>query len=103
MEGVRVSRPLSPASVTPVHQRQASTRLHGRHLLLARMLWITAALLTFVCIAFGILAEFARLQAPCAGGGCQFIALTPTILRELEAMGLSVEIFAAYLVAAKLI
>jgi signal transduction histidine kinase len=105
MEGVRVSRPLSPAppSVTPVRKRQASTRLHGRNLLLVRTVWITVAVLSVLCIAFGILAEFARLQAPCAGDECQFIALTPTILRELEAMGLSAGFFAAYLVAVKLI
>jgi hypothetical protein len=100
-----VSRPLSPAppSVTPVRKRQASTRLHGRNLLLVRTVWITVAVLSVLCIAFGIPAEFARLQAPCAGDECQFIALTPTILRELEAMGLSAGFFAAYLVAVKLI
>ena len=105
MESVRVSRSLSPEqpSVTPALPLHASTRLHGRYLLLARMTWVAVAVLTVVFIAVSIPAEFARLQTVCTAGACQPAALTPANVRELGTMGLSIGIFAGYLIAAELI
>src|SRR5918992_6145134 len=99
MESVRVSRPLSPGgppSVTPTLPRHSDTRLHGRYLLLARMAWAVVAVLTVVCIAVSIPAEFVRLQTVCTTGACEVGDLTPANVRELGVMGLSVGFFAGY-------
>ncbi len=100
MESARVSRPLSPEppSVTPALQRPANTRLRGRYLLMARMAWAVVAVLSVVCIAVSLPAEFARLQAVCSTGACQPGALTPANVRDLGTMGLSLDFFAGYLV-----
>lgn len=105
MEGQRVSRPLSPESpsVTPAPSRQANSRLHGRYLLLARMAWTVVAVMAVVCIVVSIPAEFARLQTVCSTGACQPGALTPENVRELGAMGLSVGLFAGYLISVELL
>ena len=100
-----MSRPLSPEppSVTPTLPRRASTRLHGRYLLLARTAWVAVAVLTVVCIAASIPVEFARLQTVCTTGACEAAALTPANVRELGSMGLSVGFFAGYHIAVELI
>ena len=101
-----MSRPLSqggPPSVTPALSRRANTRLHGRYLLLARMAWAAVAVLTVVCIAFSIPAEFTQLQKVCTSGACHPAALTPANVRELGEMGLSVGFYAGYLIAVELI
>jgi signal transduction histidine kinase len=106
MESVRVSRPLSPGgppSVAPALPRSAPTRLHGRYLLLARITWAFVAVLTVVCIAVSIPAEFAQLQTVCRTGACHPAALTPANVSELGEVGLSVGFYAGYLIAVELI
>jgi hypothetical protein len=74
--------------------------LQGRWLLLARVVWVAVALLTVSVFVLSIPSEFARLQSPCTDTvSCSWlIRLTPQNLRELRDLGLSVDLFAAYLI-----
>jgi hypothetical protein len=78
-----------------------SATLHGRWLLLARVVWVAAALLTVGVFAYIIPSEFARLQSPCTSTvSCNWILrLTAENARELEKLGFSADFFAAYFVS----
>jgi hypothetical protein len=85
---------MSPRASTP------ATTPHGRWLILARVAWVTVALLTVAVFVLSIPSEFARLQSPCTDTvSCGWlIRLTPSHVRELAELGLPVDFFAAYLV-----
>ena len=74
--------------------------MQGRWLLLARVAWVTVALLTVAVFILSIPSEFARLQSPCTDTvSCGWlIRLTPSHVRELGVLGFPVDFFAAYLV-----
>jgi hypothetical protein len=78
-----------------------ATTLRGRWLVLARGAWVAVALLTVGVFVSGIPSEFARLRTPCSGTvGCVWAPrLTAHNARELEELGLSVDLVAAYFVA----
>jgi signal transduction histidine kinase len=87
----------------PVTRNQAppaKTRRHGIFLVLARSVWIAAAVLTIIFVVVSIPLTFAHLQTKCTSGAC---LLTPTSLQQLAGMGLSVGFFAAYLIAVDLL
>jgi signal transduction histidine kinase len=67
------------------------------------MAWAVVAVLTVVCIAVSIPAEFVRLQTVCTTGACEVGDLTPANVRELGVMGLSVGFFAGYQIAVELV
>lgn len=85
---------------------QVDTRLHGRWLLLARVVWVMLALLTLcleiVCIPY----YFALMHVICTG--TQFVCqnpgqLTPDTLRKLQEEGLSLDFFVIYWIVASLV
>jgi hypothetical protein len=75
--------------------------MQGRWLLLARVVWVTVALVTMGVFILSIPSEFARLQSPCTDTvSCSWlIRLTAENARELSDLGLSVAFFATYLVS----
>jgi hypothetical protein len=75
--------------------------MQGRRLLLARVAWVTVAILTVAVFVLSIPSEFARLRGPCTDTvSCGWlIRLTPSHVRELGELGLPVDYFAAYLLA----
>jgi hypothetical protein len=75
--------------------------MQGRWLLLARVVWVTVALLTVSVFVLSIPSEFARLRSPCSDTvSCGWLMrLTAENSRELSSLGLSVEFFAAYFVS----
>jgi hypothetical protein len=75
--------------------------LQGRWLLLARVAWVSVALLTVGVFISGLPSEFARLRSPCADPvSCVWVPrLTVQNARELGELGLSVDLFASYWVA----
>jgi hypothetical protein len=74
-------------------------RLSGRRLLLARVAWILVAALALGLFVAGIPAEFALLHVPCPTVTCPTGQLSPSGLRALEGLGLSLDSFAVYAVA----
>jgi hypothetical protein len=92
----RVVGEMSPRASPP-----ANTSLRKRWLTLARVVWVAVALLTVGVFALSIPSEFARLQSPCTDTvSCSWLLrLTAENARELRELGVSVNIFAAYLVS----
>jgi hypothetical protein len=80
----------------------AETRLPARWLWLARIGWITLAVLTVILVIVGTPLEFQYYQATCAvcSSSSQF---TPQQARELRALGLSLSFYAGYLLAFELL
>ena len=75
--------------------------MQGRWLLLARVVWVTVALLTVSVFVLSIPSEFARLRSPCTDTvSCSWlIRLTAENALELRSLGLSVDFFAAYFIS----
>src|SRR5215213_8653255 len=75
--------------------------MQGRWLRLARVVWVTVALLTVSVFVLSIPSEFARLRSPCTDTvSCSWlIRLTAENARELSNLGLSVDFFAAYFIS----
>jgi hypothetical protein len=80
-------------------RRVVSTQ--SRWLLLARVVWVTMALLTVGVFVLSIPSEFARLRSPCTDTvSCSWlIRLTAENARELSNLGLSVDFFASYFIS----
>src|SRR5262249_28044649 len=91
----------TPRRTAPPEQESAAEmRLRGRWLLSARAAWLAAVVLTItVCVAT-IPVEFARLQQVCFSADCEHPHLTLESLAELQAMGLSANVFALYFILA---
>jgi hypothetical protein len=74
------------------------TRLRGRWLLLARVVWLAATLLAVGGFAASIPAYFAELHTVCTGphAGCVDSQLRPESLRGLRELGVSLDFYARY-------
>ena len=75
--------------------------MQGRWLLLARVVWVTVAVLTMSVFVLSIPSEYARLRSPCTDTvSCSWlIRLTAENARELSNLDLSVDFFAAYFIS----
>jgi hypothetical protein len=73
--------------------------LSGRWLLLARAVWILVAALALGLFVSGIPAEFTLMHIPCPTVNCPTGQLSPSGLRALVDLGLSLDSFAVYAVA----
>ena len=84
-EGVRPDEPL---------------RLHGRRLVLARVVWLLTTLAAVSIFITGIPLHFRRLLTPCEGDGCVEWQLTTAAIIAFEAVGYAPEAYAAVIVGA---
>ena len=83
-------------------QGETDTRLRGRWLVLARVVWVGSAVLSLGLVIASIPSYFAFLHVLCTGAPatCRNNGqVTPDYLRALQALGLSLDFFATYLVA----
>src|SRR6516165_3339188 len=78
--------------------QSADARLRGSWLLLARTIWITLAVLSVIHFFPSLQNFFILYQKICTSGGSpeSGCVTTPTNVRELQAMGLSVGFLAMY-------
>lgn len=91
------------AAVSPAPGSPEGTRLHGRWLVLARVVWGMVALLILMILLVGVPLEFQSLQRICTGAGCGGPQFTAHQARELKALGLSLTFYAAYLLVFELV
>jgi len=90
---------------TTVHAQppgETDTRLRGRWLLLARVVWVGIALLTLGLSVASIPTSLASLYVVCTDAPvtCSNNGhITPDYLRALQALGLSLDVFATYQIA----
>ena len=86
-------------------QQDQGAGLRGRRLFLARLAWVTVALLTVGVFISVIPSEFARLQTPCTGAlSCVWVPrLSAENAQELRELELSHNFFAVYFVAIEIV
>src|SRR2546430_8934890 len=100
--GVPVMNLPSPSTQTTVNAQppgETDTRLRGRWLLLARVVWVGIAVLTLGLSVASIPTSLASLYVLCTGAPatCSDSGhVTPDYLRALQGLGLSLDIFATY-------
>src|SRR5260370_39735123 len=83
-------------------QAAADVRLRGRWLLLARVVWVAMAVLVLILIVASIPAEFKYLQGICNNPGCDGPQYLPEQARELKNLGLSLNVYATYVIIVEL-
>jgi len=77
----------------------ADTRLRGGWLVLARVVWVAMVVLTLGLFIASIPTTFADLHLLCTAASCTTSGqLTPDYVRELHALGLSMDFYATYIV-----
>ncbi|HEY6285849.1 MAG TPA: hypothetical protein VIX20_09325 [Ktedonobacteraceae bacterium] len=72
-------------------QDTADTRLHGRWLMLARVVWFILVALALLVFIFSLPVYIAQLQSVCNGAACGTGQLTPQILETLRNLGFSID------------
>src|SRR6266699_4906928 len=77
-------------------RNESKTRLHGRGLFIARAGWVALTLLVLTLNAIAIPQANALLQAVCQPGAVCISGLTSANLRQLQQLGLSPGLLAAY-------
>ncbi len=77
-------------------QSISNTRLRGRWLVIARVMWVTLVALTLVLFAAGLLVGFGQLRAVCMGGLCHPVQLSPAEAELHQQLGLSLDFYAWY-------
>ena len=84
-------------TVEDVSQRNAtSMRLHGRWLVLARMLWIALVALILTFFVASLPAFIATLQTACTTAACQALIASENV-QQIQAAGLSVSFYTTYI------
>src|SRR2546430_6635238 len=74
-------------------------RLYGRWLILARIGWVAVVVLALGLFIASIPTTFADLHILCTASSCSTSGqLTPDYVRELQALGLSMDFYATYIV-----
>ena len=75
-------------------QSEVDTRLRGRWLILARIMWIALVVISLTISLVDIPLQFARFHIVCVGSDCSQ-QLTASIVRDLHKLNLSIDFFAA--------
>src|SRR5947209_5980315 len=87
--------------ITSSHERhhEADTQLHGRWLLLARIVWVALVALTLSIYLASLRDYFTVLQTVCRLAVCSLGQLSPDQAVTLQYFGLSVGSYTAFMVA----
>ncbi|HEX6483048.1 MAG TPA: hypothetical protein VF043_29745 [Ktedonobacteraceae bacterium] len=82
---------MSETTVSPGAHRTESTRLHGRWLIIARVVWVTVVVFTLSIFLLSLPGYVAQLQTICAGDTCVYAygQLTAGTAQALQNLGLS--------------
>jgi hypothetical protein len=98
--------------VAPAHNENAGIaesrhalpgELRGRRLFVARALWVGVVSLTAIIFAASVPTHLADLHRICAAGPCVAGQLAPAEARALEALGVSIDAYTAYVFALDLV
>jgi hypothetical protein len=81
----------------------SSGELRGRRLFVARALWVGVVSLTAIIFAASIPPHLADLHRICAGEPCVAGQRAPAEVRALEDLGVSLDVYAAYVLALDLL
>src|SRR5260370_923753 len=93
--------PLSETAMSPGSGSAEGTRLHGRRLVIARVVWVAVVVFTLSIFLLSLPAYFAQLQTVCTGVTCVYAygQLTPGTAQALQNLGLSTPGYAVSILA----
>jgi hypothetical protein len=89
----------SPATRSSDRSGAPDTRLRGRRLILARVVWITVVSLIVALFLATLPAYYTLLQTVCTGATCGAAQPTPESAQALQKLGLSVGTYATFILA----
>ncbi len=97
---MNLSQAPAPTSASSDLRDEGDTRVYGRRLVLARIIWGLLVILTGGIFIAALPLYVAHLQTICVGGQCHAAQLTPSQAQALfRAFGLSLSLYAVYNVA----
>jgi hypothetical protein len=92
---------MNPATSTQASRRQnkpksseVDTHLHGRRLVVVRVVWVSLLILTLGVFAACLPIYFSLLQTTCTGAACTDKQLTPATAQTLQQLGISLGLYA---------
>ena len=95
---------MAPAQNTNAESRNAlPADLRGRGLFVARALWVGVVSLTALIFAASVPVHLADLHRVCAGESCVAGQLAPAEMRALGDLGVSIDVYTAYVLALDLV
>ena len=80
-------------------QPESNIHLHGRWLLIARTAWLAWAILVVALFVASLPVNFEHTRTVCAQAACAGVQITPEQAQAFQALGLSVDLLAAYSIA----
>ena len=88
--------PLLETSASPGKSSADGSRLHGRLLIMARVVWVAVVVFALSIFLVSLPAYFAQLQTICTGVTCVYSygQLTPGSAQALHTLGLSIGVYA---------
>ena len=89
----------TPITSSHAGHHEAETQLHGRWLLLARIVWFALVALTLSLYLASLPAFVTELQTVCRLAPCSYAHLSSETVVTLQSLGLSVGNYAAFVVA----
>ncbi len=89
----------SPATRSSDRSGAPDTRLRGRRLILARVVWVTVVSLIVALFLARLPAYYTAIQTVCTGAVCGSAQPTPDSAQVLQKLGLSVSAYAAFTLA----
>jgi hypothetical protein len=94
---MHVQPSLTETTISRNSRSVEGTRLHGRWLVIARVVWAAVVVFSLSIFLLSLPAYFAQLQTVCVGDTCVYAygQLTPGTARALQNLGLSIGAYAA--------
>ena len=90
-----MDRSIATPQVPEETEATPDTTLHGRWLTVARVAWVTIAVLAVGIFAAAVPYDFQELQRVCVADDCKVdVQLRPADARALEDLGLSIDFYA---------
>src|SRR3989440_1855563 len=83
-------------TLSPSQHAEAGTRLFGRRLILAQVVWVAAVTLIVVPFLAMLPAYYTLLQTVCTGATCAILQPTPDSALAIQKLGLSVGAYATF-------
>lgn len=80
------------------NEASLEARIPRRWLPAGRLIWLALALLAVAVYIAGLSPYYSELLATCSGEACSWMALSPREAEVLRELGLSIELYAGYLV-----
>ena len=86
-------------TLSPDQHIEAGTRLFGRQLILARVIWVAVVTLIVALYIAMLPAYYTQLQTVCTGATCAILQPTPASAQAMQKLGFSVGNYATFTLA----